>query len=110
MKNTVTVREDMIIVGTEQDGWKFTADDIFALRDGKEIPIAEEMEEIQKNIKALEIQSPIKRKGIWLEEGVDIRCSECGFECSDPHYLGKAKFCPECGTEMKWGRTRCQEE
>lgn len=37
MKNTVTVREDMIIVGTEQDGWKFTADDIFALRDGKEM-------------------------------------------------------------------------
>lgn len=49
MKKTVNVREDAVIVGTEQDGWKFTADDIFVLRDGKEIPIIEEMEEINKN-------------------------------------------------------------
>ncbi len=40
------------------------------------------------------------RLAYWKNIGCDMICSDCGFSCNDPYYLGKALFCPECGCKM----------
>lgn len=42
-----------------------------------------------------------RTKGEWKSDHEDEVCSVCGFRCDDMFYLGKANFCPECGSNMR---------
>ena len=37
----------------------------------------------------------------WFEDGPNLKCSNCGFACNDPFYLGLRYFCPNCGADMR---------
>ena len=44
---------------------------------------------------------PEQKTGHWITDGVDYRCSACGFEIDDDYYLGEGIACPNCGAFMK---------
>lgn len=46
---------------------------------------------------------PEQKTGHWITDGVDYRCSACGFEIDDEYYLGEGIACPNCGTFMPDG-------
>lgn len=61
-----------------------------------------------RTIEALPGAQPERKKGKWIEHnphkwglGIKYECSECGYEvdCEEPN------FCPNCGADMRRGRT-----
>lgn len=53
--------------------------------------------------KRIENLEKVGRIGEWEDTGLCVKCSVCGFECDDVYYLGKGKFCPNCGCYMEHG-------
>lgn len=58
---------------------------------------------VEKWLNELPTVQPEQKTGHWITDGVDYRCSACGFEIDDEYYLGEGIACPNCGTFMPDG-------